>query len=64
MNRLIQATGDDIRGALKAWIDEADSDTIERVWNENFDSPVIYLVDQGVFELDQDEAERNGIDTL
>ena len=61
MSRLAQATPDDIREAIKNWIDETDNDTIERIWNENFDEPITFLVEQGVFEIPEGEAERNGI---
>lgn len=61
MSRLAQATRDDIEQAMINWIKEADSDTIERVWNENFNEEITYLHEQGVFEIPVDEAERNGI---
>ena len=64
MSRLAQATPDDIREAIKNWIDETSNDNIEQLWNEWFDEDITYEPEQGVFEISVDEAERNGIELL
>lgn len=61
MEKIIQCSSEDIREAIKSWIDEADNETIERIWNENFDEEITYITEDGLFEIPESEAERNGI---
>jgi hypothetical protein len=56
-----QCTTDDIRQVMKDWIDEATNDTLECVWNDNFDGNISYDPEQGVFEISDEEADRVGI---
>jgi hypothetical protein len=46
--------------AVKNWIDEMDNETLERIFNQNFDKPITSLGD-GYFHIEEEEAERNGM---
>lgn len=58
----ILATPEKIREVLKNWIDETDNETIERVFNENFDDEIWYDVLVGLFQIPIEEAKRLGLD--
>jgi len=60
----VLATTETIKNVLKNWIDEADHDTIEMIYNQNFDNEIVYDPEVGLFEVPVDEAKRVGIDEL
>lgn len=59
MNVLV--TPQKIRQAIKDWIDETDKQTIERIFNENFDDKIIYDSKLGFFLVPEEEAKRLGL---
>lgn len=60
-NAIVEASSDKIREALKNWIDEADNETIERIYNENFDEEISYDAENECFDVPHSEAERVGL---
>ena len=60
-NAIVEVSSNKIREALKSWIDEADNETIERVFNENFDEPISYEVEDECFDVPFAEAEKLGL---
>ena len=60
-NAIVEVSPDKIREALKSWIDEADNETIERIFNENFDEEISYEVEDECFDVPFAEAERLGL---
>jgi len=53
---------EDVKRALIDWINEADSETIERIYNENFDAEIEYDIDFESFIVPLHEVKRNGFE--
>jgi hypothetical protein len=49
-----------VENSIKNWVEEMDNETLERLFNQNFDKPIKTLGD-GYFHIDKEEAERNGM---
>ena len=59
--KTISVSSDNVREVIKAWIDEADNCTIERIYNENFDEHIHYELFAESFNITEAEAERVGL---
>jgi predicted Rdx family selenoprotein len=60
---MINITPEKLAEAMSKWILEADSDTLLRVFNENFDEVIYYDSDAGMFEIPYNEVERLGLES-
>lgn len=49
-----------VETAVKNWIEEMDNETLQRLFNENFDKPIQSIGD-GYFHVEREEAERTGM---
>jgi hypothetical protein len=58
---MLNISSNKIREFLKKNIDEADNETIEQLWNQNFEEEITYIWEIESFEISEEEAESLGI---
>ena len=52
---------EDLRSAIKDWIDDSDFETIISLFEENFEGPIHFDEELGLYEINTDEAWRLGL---
>ena len=61
----VKVSPEEVKRVIQAWIEEADCDTLLRIYNENFDEPIRYGVDDldsYQFTVPIEEADRVGME--
>ena len=58
----VEVTPEELARVIATWVVEAGTDTLLRIYNENFDEPITFDSDNFVFNVPINEADRTGME--
>jgi len=61
-DKTVKVSPEEIKRVIQNWIEEADADTLLRIYNENFDEPITFDSDTYEFTVPISEADRVGME--